>query len=426
MWVLDRGGEFDHDAASLRPETAGPFRSMTDPTSRIATRLGHGGRTPKDQKGAVNPPVYRASTVLFDSLADYEEADHNAIDRFYYGRISNPNADAFERAMAELEGGYRAVAVSSGLAAITVPLLASLKAGDHVLMVDTAYPPTRRFCDRMLADLGVATTYYDPRIGAGIAALIRPETKVLYMESPGSGTFEVQDVPALVTVAQRHGLTTMIDNTWSGSLLFHPIAHGVDIAIQAATKYIAGHADASLGVVVARDKPTFLKVKRTAVMLGNCAGPDDLFLGLRGLRTLEVRLRRHEENGLKVAHWLQDRPEVTRVLYPALPEDPGHTLWQRDFSGASSLFSIVLKPVPQAAVHRMIDGLALFGIGASWGGFESLILPAHPDKLRTAVPWTDPGPVVRLHIGLEDPEDLIADLAAGFDRLNAVAAEAGR
>lgn len=387
-----------------------------------ATRLGHAGRDPQAWRGAVNPPVFHASTVLFDSVAALEEGDRHPFDTFNYGRVGNPTADAFERAMAELEGGYRAVSVSSGLAAITVALLASVKGGDHQLMVDTAYRPTRRFCDTVLAGFGVETTYYDPLIGAGIEELIRPETRALYMESPGSGTFEVQDVPALTAAAKRHGLTTMIDNTWAGSVLFHPLAHGVDISIQAATKYIVGHADAMLGVAIARDKPTFLRLKRMAVMLGNAAGPDDLFLGLRGLRTLEVRLSRHEENALKVARWLEGRPEVARVLFPALPEDPGHALWQRDFSGASGLFGIVLHPVPKAAVAAMLDGLDLFGMGASWGGFESLILPAHPEKLRTATTWDAPGPVLRLHVGLEDPADLVADLDAGFDRLNAAAA----
>jgi len=386
------------------------------------TVLSRAGRDPARHQGAVNPPVYHMSTVLFPSVAAREEAEGRPFDIYNYGRIGNPTADALERAMVELEGGHRAVSVSSGLAAITVSLLALLKAGDHLLMVDTVYGPTRRFCDTVLARFGVETTYYDPLVGAGIADLMRDDTRAVFLESPGSLTFEVQDVPAIAAVARGRGIATLIDNTWATPLFFQPIAHGVDVSIQAATKYVVGHADAMLGVMTCRDASTYRTVKRCAVQLGQCAGPDDVYLGLRGLRTLAPRLRTHQENGLTVARWLQGRVEVARILHPALPDDPGHALWQRDFTGACGLFGIILaQPYPEAAVAAMVDGLRLFGIGASWGGFESLILPAHPERVRTATAWAPSGPCLRLHVGLEDPDDLIADLAAGFDRLNAAA-----
>ncbi len=386
------------------------------------TVLSKAGRDPERFHGAVNPPVYHASTILFPTVAARAEAEDQPFDHYNYGRIGTPTSEALERAMAELEGGYRAVSVSSGLAAITVSLLALLKAGDLLLMVDTVYGPTRRFCDNVLARFGVETTYYDPLVGAGIADLMRDNTRAVFLESPGSLTFEVQDVPAIAAVARGRGIATLMDNTWATPLFFQPIAHGVDVSIQAATKYVVGHADAMLGVMTCRDAATFRTVKRCAVQLGQCAGPDDIYLGLRGLRTLAPRLRQHQENGLKVARWLQERPEVARVLHPALPDDPGHPLWQRDFTGACGLFGVVLTAGwSEAAVAAMVDGLRLFGIGASWGGFESLILPMRPDRVRTAITWAAPGPSLRLHVGLEDPDDLIADLTAGFDRLNAAA-----
>ena len=340
-----------------------------------------------------------------------------------YGLLGTPTTFALEEALAAIEGGYRAMLMSSGLAAITAPLQACLKCGDHLLMVDTAYGPTRNFCERVLTRFGIATTYYDPLIGEDIARLMRPNTKVVYVESPGSLTFEVQDVPAIAAAAHEAGAKVLMDNTWASPYLFPSFARGVDVSIHAATKYIVGHSDVMLGAVVTTEE-VYLKVRTMAADLGHCAAPDDAYYALRGLRTLGVRLERHERSALTVARWLQTRPEVSRVLYPALPEDPGHALWKRDFLGASGLFGVVLNPVPKAAVYAMIDELDLFGIGASWGGFESLILPTNPEHIRTATRWAAEGPTLRLHIGLEDPEDLIEDLERGFHQLRKVAAVA--
>lgn len=382
------------------------------------TKIVASGRKPEENSGIVNPPVYHASTVLFPTVEALQQAIRKPFEGVYYGRIGTPTSFAFEEAIAELEGGHRAVSVSSGLAAITVALLATLKAGDHLLMVDTAYNPTRKFCE-ILTTLGVETTFYDPLIGAGIAGLIRPETKVIYLESPGSLTFEIQDVPAIVAAARERGVLTMIDNTWATPLYFQPFRHGVDVVIHAATKYIAGHSDAMLGVIVAKNEKIFYAVKTMAVALGNSAGADELYLGLRGLRTLSVRLARHYETGLKLARWLEKRPEVARVIHPALPTDPNHALWKRDFTGANGLFAMVLKPVRKEAVAAMLDGMKHFGMGFSWGGFESLILPVEVWISRTATKWPETGPYIRLHAGLEDPDDLLADLESGFERLNA-------
>lgn len=364
----------------------------------------------------VNPPVHRASTVVFETLDELERASRQPFETVYYGRHGTPTTFAFEAAMAELEGAYRAVAVSSGLAAITISLTAFAAAGDHVLIADTVYAPTRKFCDRVLTNAGVEVTYYDPAVGAGIRELIRSNTRVVFMESPGSLTFEVQDVPAIAAAARQAGAVSMIDNTWATPYCFDALAHGVDLSIHAATKYIVGHADAMLGVINAAE-PVWETVKRSAVLLGNCPGSEELYLGLRGLRTLGVRLQRHEANGLALARWLQERPEVRRVLHPALAEDPGHSLWRRDFSGASGLFGVVLEPVERPALAAMLDGLERFGMGYSWGGYESLILPTDPAAYRSATRWDEAGTCLRIHAGLEDPDDLIADLEAGFERL---------
>ncbi len=383
------------------------------------TEIVASGRSPEEHSGTVNPPVYHASTVLFPTVAALRQAIRTPFEGVYYGRIGTPTSFAFEEAVTQLEGGYRAVSLSSGLAAITAALLAVLKSGDHLLMVDTAYNPTRKFCEGPLAALGIETTFYDPLTGAKIAELIRPETKLVYLESPGSLTFEIQDVPAIAAAARERGVLSMMDNTWATPLYFQPFQHGIDVVIHAATKYIAGHSDAMLGAIVTRDKKTFEAIKTMAVALGNSAGAEELFLGLRGLRTLSVRLARHQETGLKLARWLQQRPEVARVVHPALPGDPNHGLWKRDFSGANGLFAMILKPFPDEAVVAMLDGMKLFGMGFSWGGFESLILPVEPWISRTATHWAGTGPYIRIHAGLEDPEDLIADLERGFERLNA-------
>jgi cysteine-S-conjugate beta-lyase len=385
---------------------------------RPDTLLAHAGRKPQENHGAVNPPVYHASTILFPTLEALEAADRKRFETVTYGRHGTPTTFALEDAIAEIEGGQRAIAFPSGAAACMAPLLAFVKAGDHVLMTDSVYGPVRNFCNNFLARYGVATTYYDPLIGGDIAGLIQSNTRVVYLESPGSLTFEVQDVPALVGAAKARGIATLCDNTWAAPLFFKPLALGVDVEIIAATKYIVGHSDAMMGLAVCA-KESFLPVRQTAALLGNHAAPDDCYLALRGLRTAALRLRRHEEQGMALAHWLAKRPEVARVLHPAFPDSPGHALWRRDFTGASGLFSIVLRgEVPKPALATMLDGMELFGMGYSWGGFESLLVPVHPERLRTARPWRD-GTVLRLHAGLEDIDDLMADLEAGFARLRA-------
>ena len=384
----------------------------------LLTRL---GRDPARQNRAVNPPVYHASTLAFETVAEFEAAAAGKFDKgtLYYGRYGMPTTFALESAVAELEGGYGAIAMSTGLAAITCALLTFLRAGDHVLVTDSAYEPARHVTDELLGRFGVEASYFDPLIGAGIGELIRPNTRLVYLESPGSVTFEVQDVPAIAAAAHRAGLVVLFDNTWASPLYFKPFAHGVDVSIQAATKYIVGHADAMLGMIVSREEH-YEALRRTAVQLGHSAAPDDVYLALRGLRTLSLRMARHHKNALEVATWIQNRPEVARVLYPALPGDPGHALWRRDFTGASGLFGVALGPCPKEAVTAMLDGFELFSMGVSWGGFESLVRPTDVTGIRTATNCEPPGPLLRFHIGLEDPKDLIADLEAGFGRLRVV------
>ena len=381
------------------------------------TLLAHAGRDPEANYGIINPPVYHASTVVFPTLAALEESEKDPFTGVTYGRFGTPTTFALEEAVAALEGGYRAVAVPSGLAAIAASLIAFVVTGDHVLVADNVYGPTRqRVCDLILARMGVEVTYYDPLVGADIARLMRDNTRVVFLESPGSLTFELQDVPAIAAAAKARGAVVVMDNTWATPLYFKPLAHGVDISIQAATKYIVGHADAMLGVITTTEEH-FQTVKTMAHALGHAAAPDDCYLALRGLRTLAVRLARHQETGLALARWLEGRPEVARVLHPALPDDPGHSLWKRDFTGACGLFGIVLKDFPKSAVAAMLDGLELFAMGFSWGGYESLILLVDPEAVRSAVPWTASGPTLRLHAGLEDVQDLTADLERGFERL---------
>ncbi len=384
------------------------------------TLLLNSGRKPEDHHGIVNPPVYHASTIIRASVEAYEKAENTPFDGVYYGLHGTPTTFAFEEAVASLEDGYRAVATCSGLAAIAGALLAFLKAGDRLLMVDAAYSPTRRLCDGLLAGFGIETTYYDPLIGDGIADLLRKETAAVFVESPGSLTFEVQDVAAIAKAAHDAGATVIMDNTWSAGLYFAPFDHGVDVSIQAATKYIGGHSDLILGAITATEE-TFARVKRTCVSLGYHAAPDDCYLGLRGLRTLSTRLARHQETGLHLARWLARRPEVDRILHPALPGCPGHEVWKRDFTGACGLFGLVLKDYSSEAVAAMLDGMKVLAIGESWGGYESLILPTKPARNRTAVPWSATAPTLRIHAGLEDPEDLIDDLEKGLARLNGAA-----
>ncbi len=362
------------------------------------------------EHGMVNPAVYHASTVLFPTAS----ALHERSQTYVYGRRGTPTSRAFETAVADLEGGHDAKACPSGLAAVTTLLLAMLRAGDRVLMPDNVYSPVRHFCDTLLKRLGIETFYYDPLIGGDIADLVTSSTKMIYTESPGSLTMEVQDIPAIADVAKRHGCFLATDNTWSAGLYFDAFSHGCDFSVQAATKYIAGHSDTSLGVVTCSENvwEQFCEALGT---LGQFAGPDDMYLALRGLRTLETRLERHMANALTVAGWLQKQPEIDAVLYPALPGSAGHDIWKRDFTGACGLFSIILRPYPTESVNRLLDGLELFGMGYSWGGYESLVVPFKPH--RTATTWLPAGPCLRFHIGLEDPDDLIADLSAGLKRL---------
>jgi cystathionine beta-lyase len=376
--------------------------------TRIDTLLAHAGGDPEDRHGAVNPPVYRASTIVFPTLADFQASRNPAVrfDQVLYGQLGTPTTFALEEAIAAVEGGYRAMLLPSGLAAVTAALQALLSSGDHLLMVDTAYPSTRRFCDRTLARYGVETTYYDPLIGDGIRSLTRPNTRVVFLESPGSMTFEVQDVPAIARVAHERGLVVLMDNTWASPYFFSAIAHGVDVSIQAVTKYIGGHADVMMGSITTTE-PLYQRVRSAVAELGFCVSPDEAYLALRGLRTLGVRLDRHYQSTLRVAQWLRARPDVIRVRYPALEDDPGHALWKRDFRGASGLFGVELKP---RKIDTVMDRLRLFRMGVSFGGYESLAIPVDPTAVRTATKWSTEGPYIRLHVGLEDPDDLIADL----------------
>ena len=378
------------------------------------TRLVHAGRDPHEQHGFVNTPIYRGSTVLSETIADFK----GRRGRYLYGTHGTPTTEALTTAWSEIAGAAGTVLTPSGLAAITVALMAVLKAGDHLLVTDSAYFPTRRFSDNTLKRFGIETTYYDPLVGGGIAELFRPNTRAVLVEAPGSQSFEMQDIPAIALAAHQRDICVVMDNTWATPLFFPPHERGVDIAIEAGTKYLSGHSDLLLGLTSANER-YWPDLHRCFTDFAMCAGPEDVFLALRGLRTMELRLREAERQGLAMARWLAARPEVLCVLHPALPDDPGHAVWSRDFLGSSGLFSIILKPVSEAAVAAMVDGLELFGIGASWGGYESLVIPFDCTPNRTATTWTPGGPTLRFSIGLEDAEDLKADLDRGFARLRA-------
>ena len=395
---------------------------MKDSTKAIVA-----GRAPEDNYGVVNPPVYHASTIVYPTLKALRASRRiRAGDGVTYGVHGTPGTYALEDAICALEAGEveeaRTRLCQSGLTAVAGPLLSFLASGDHLLMPDSCYGPTRAFCDGMLKRFGVETTYYDPLIGGEIRSLFRPNTRVVFMESPGSWTFEVQDVPAIVEEANGAGLWTMIDNTWASPLYFKPLELGVDVSIQAVTKYIAGHSDLVLGSATA-NKAAYPRLQRGWQEMGLCAGPDDAYLAMRGIRSIATRLKQHWESGVRIAHWLSSQPEVVEVLHPALPGDPGHQLWRRDFQGASGLFGFVLHPSVSSETHlaALLDELALFGMGYSWGGYESLLIPVDPPRLRTATKWPRPGrpngQVMRIHIGLEDPSDLIADLGEGLARM---------
>jgi len=379
------------------------------PPRAPATRLTRIGRAAHITGPFVNPPVVHASTVLFESV----EAMREHRQRYTYGRSGTPTSEALESAVSDIEGAAGAILSPSGLAAATTALLSCLSAGDRLLVVDNVYGPVRRFADNVLSRMGIEAVYFDGALGAEIETLFTPNTKAVYCEAPGSLTFEMLDLPAIAEVAHRHGATVLFDNTWATPLFFQPLAFGADISINAGTKYLGGHSDLMLGTIAANEA-TYLRVRDMHRNLGLHVGPDDVFLGMRGLRTMAVRLARHCESALKVATWLEARPEVGRVLYPALPSNPGHALWKRDMTGASGLFGVVFTGWDADRTARFIDGLTLFGIGASWGGFESLAIVARPETARSATIWQAEGPLVRLHIGLEDPDDLIADLDASF------------
>ena len=381
------------------------------------TRLITAGRDPQAQHGFVNPPVYHASTVLYPTAED--QVAHRS--RYQYGRRGTPTTEALENALRELEGEACAgvMLLPSGLAAISTALIAIAGAGDHILVTDSVYRPTRNFCEGIFKRMGVETTYYDPLMGADIAKLFKPNTRAVFVEAPGSQSFEMQDIPAIADVAHAKGAVVLMDNTWATPLYFNAFDKGVDLSIQAGTKYIGGHSDIMFGCVSANAK-TLPALKNAVHLMGLCVGPDDVYLALRGLRTMAVRLARHYESGMQVARWLAQRPGIARVLHPGLENDPGHAIWRRDFSGACGLFSIVLKPVSDKAVYAFMNELALFGMGFSWGGFESLVILFDCSEYRTATNWAPGGPTLRFHIGLEDPGDLIADLESGFAAMHAM------
>jgi cystathionine beta-lyase len=395
-----------------------PDRSHLKQETRLTTL----GRDSVDGFGFVNPPLVRGSTVLHPSVDDMRErtlrrASGDDSMPVAYGRFGTPTHHAFCDALTALEGGHRSWALPSGLTACTIAILAYVRHGDHVLVPDSVYSPTRRFCQDTLARYGIEASFYAPRAGAQIEQQFRANTRLLFMESPGSLTFEVQDVPLLAQIARNHRAVSVIDNTWATPLYLQPLALGVDVSVHAATKYIGGHSDLLLGTVTANEA-AWPALRDLIQQYGLNASPDDCWLALRGLRSMAARLARHRETAERLIQWLRQQPEVARVLYPALPEDPGYTLWRRDFRGASGLFGVVLgTSVQERALEAMIDGLRLFGRGYSWGGFESLLVPARPE--RTAEPLPHSGPMFRISAGLEDADDLIADLRAGFERLRA-------
>lgn len=374
----------------------------------INTRLAHGGNDPRDYFGFVNPPVVHASTVLYPDAATMA----GRAQKYTYGTRGTPTTDALATAIDALEGSAGTILVPSGLAAVTVPLLAFAAAGDHVLIVDSVYHPTRHFADTMLKRLGVEVEYYEPGVGAGISKLIKANTSIVFTESPGSNTFEMQDIPAIARAAHAAGAVVMMDNTWATPLYFKPLDHGVDISIHAATKYPGGHSDVLLGTVSANEA-CWERLHEGFVTLGCCAGPEDVYQVLRGLRTMGVRLEHHRKSALEIATWLEAQPGVARVLHPALPSHPDHALWRRDFGGSSGVFSIVLSGGGQKQQHAFLDALAVFGLGYSWGGYESLAVPVFLGD-RTVAKGPDEGPVIRLQIGLEDVADLKADLSRGL------------
>lgn len=383
-----------------------------------ATALVHARSPSARAAGLLNPPVHRASTIVYDRLEDYVDRHQHLYDGVIYGLYGTETTHALADAIAALERGSKTVLTSSGTAAISLSLSAFLKAGDHLLVIDTVYRSTRRFCDDVLARYGIEVSYFPPKTGADIAELMRPNTRMVFLESPGSMTFELVDVRAITNVTRARGIVTALDNTWATPLLFRPIEHGVDISIASATKYLSGHSDVMLGAMTAVNEEIFRKLKDTAARWGSSASPDDCYLVHRGLRTLDVRLERHGRTAMKLAAWFEEQPEVRRVLYPALAHDPGHALWKRDFAGASGLFGVLLDPITKEQQSALFNNLRLFKLGSSWGGFESLMVPAWPAPARNCAAIED-GTLIRVHAGLEDAADLLHDLEDAFARLRA-------
>lgn len=396
-------------------------RSQDEQTCSFAeaTTLLHSTSPSAQQAGLLNPPVHRASTIVYDRVEDYIDRHRHLYDGVIYGLYGTETSHALGSAIAQLEGGIRTVLTSSGTAAISLSLAAFLAAGDHLLVVDTVYRSTRRFCDEVLTKYGVEVCYFSPAIGSEIASLIRPHTRMIFLETPGSLTFELIDVRAITTVAREQGILTALDNTWATPLLFRPIEHGVDISIAAATKYLSGHSDVMLGAMTAATADIYKRLKDTAARWGSSASPDDCYLVHRGLRTLDVRLERHQRTALELAAWFETQPEVRRVLYPALPGDPSHSIWKRDFTGASGLFGVLLDPMSATERAALFNGLSLFKLGSSWGGFESLMVPSWPAPTRSCSTLDD-GALIRVHAGLERGADLICDLEQAFARLRSV------
>lgn len=375
------------------------------------------GKRKKLSNGFVNSPIYKGSTVLFNTVEEMQSKMKNKNSQtLFYGRFGSPATFEFENAIADIDESYTAVATASGTAAIVASLLAVLKTGDHILMTDSAYGVSRNITKKLLNNMGITTTFYNPNFTNKIKELITNKTKLIFMESPGSLTFEIQNISMIVDIAKKYNLITVIDNTWATSLYFKPMNYGVDISIQSATKYIVGHSDAMLGVITTNKKYA-KQVRESAHNLGSCPGPEDIYLGIRGLKTLSIRLKKHQENAMKIIEWLLRQKEVNRVLYPALPDNPGYKIWKKDFKGASGLFGVVLENTRKDLIYKMLNNLKLFNMGYSWGGYESLILPVNPEKIRDTYKWDHMDLTLRIHAGLEDPEDLINDLKDNFNIL---------
>jgi len=375
------------------------------------------GKRKKLSNGFVNSPIYKGSTVLFNTVEEMQsKMKKKNSQTLFYGRFGSPATFEFENAIADIDESYTAVATASGTAAIVASLLAVLKTGDHILMTDSAYGVSRNLTKKLLNNMGITTTFYNPNLTNKIKELITNKTKLIFMESPGSLTFEIQNISMIVDIAKKYNLITVIDNTWATSLYLKPMNYGVDISIQSATKYIVGHSDAMLGVITTNKKYA-KQIRESAHNLGSCPGPEDIYLGIRGLKTLSIRLKKHQENAMKIIEWLLRQREVNRVLYPALPDNPGYKIWKKDFNGASGLFGVVLENTRKDLIYKMLNNLKLFNMGYSWGGYESLILPVNPEKIRDTYKWNHMDLTLRIHAGLEDPEDLINDLKDNFNIL---------